>query len=82
MTKTRLKKFGILKATKKASEVMVDPRNLAIKISRINPKTRLKKVKKLTVKNGLKNPCILQFYIVMSDLYKYILGLNYAKNFK
>ena len=32
-----------------------------------------------TVKKDLKNPCIRQFYIVISDLYKCILGLNYAK---
>ena len=35
--KTRRKKLGIRKATKKASDVTVDPRKRAINMSRINP---------------------------------------------
>ena len=37
---TRLKKLGRRKATKNASAVTVDPKYFAIKISRINPRTR------------------------------------------
>ena len=38
------KKLGILKATKKASAITVDPRNLAINISLTKPKMRLRNV--------------------------------------
>ena len=45
----RLKVFGSLKATKKASANIEAPRKIAIKISNIYPKTLLISVKKLNI---------------------------------
>ena len=42
--RTRRKKLGIRNATKNASAMTVDPRYLAINMSRIKPNTRLKNV--------------------------------------
>ena len=42
--RTRRKKLGIRNATKNASAMTVDPRYLAIYMSRIKPNTRLKNV--------------------------------------
>ena len=44
-----LKVFGILKATKNASAIGPDPKNIAINKSRKYPRTLLNKVKKLNV---------------------------------
>lgn len=44
--KTRRKKFGNLKAAKKASDNMLTPKYRAIKMSRINPRIRDREMKK------------------------------------
>jgi small subunit ribosomal protein S20 len=51
--KSRLKRFGIRKATKKASAAIPEPKKLAMRISLASPTVLLKKVKKPTIPAAL-----------------------------